>query len=94
MKNKDIYSILLKKLKNATLGKTSASEGKSTKTPWSVAKPPIIQKNIIGIVNGVFNVAFLSKSKIIQTRIMSVTAKSSARIYTHVFFISIIGILG
>jgi hypothetical protein len=80
-----MYSILLKKLRNATLEKTFARVGKSIRTPCKVVIPPIIQKTIIGIVKGVFKLTFFRIRSTAQTVTVRATAKSSSLTYTQVW---------
>src|SRR3989344_1078314 len=76
-KNKKRYSILLNILKKATLEKTSEIVGKIKSTPCKVDTPPITQNSKMGIVNGVFKVAFLKSKAIVQDKTVKTISKSS-----------------
>ena len=84
----------LTRLRKATLGKTLGRLGKISKTPCNVAIAPIIQKIKIGRVSGVRRLTFFLRRRINQDSKTNTTIKSSALIYTQVFFTSSRGSLG
>ena len=94
IKKRLIYSMCLKKARKATFGKTLGACGNIKITPWIVEIAPITQKIIIGKVRGVLNVIFLLKRRNSHRARTTITAKSSALIYTQVFLISTKGSFG